>query len=181
MRLFPYWRTEQLRETCDLFFVLPQEMGNACRASSMKELHYLLSQFCPQRTKVEYLTPMAPRPEFNGSLAKANLFWVETQVETQVEHRPATRHRHRQIMVPSFFWPLAYLCSYFCTSGDLPTSTGLRSMDHSCRGCGVSDISGYTRCVCPALNKVIPSKNFLQLALSQCAAVVLIKDCIRTN
>lgn len=60
----------QLRETCDLFFVLAQEMGNACRANSMKELHYLLS-LLPQRTKVEYLTPMAPSPEFNGSLAKA--------------------------------------------------------------------------------------------------------------
>lgn len=42
----------------------------------------------------------------------------------------------------------------------------------------MSDIIGYMCCVCPALNKV--SKIFLQLALSQYAAVVLIKDYIRT-
>jgi len=70
----------------------------------------------------------------------------------------------------------------FRISGGLPISTAQRSVEHSCRGCEVSDITRCRLCVCPALNKALPCVGFSQWAsLSNYTTVGLIRNAVHNN
>lgn len=125
---------------------------NLCKYFAISYLSFTLRE---STLKVEYLTPMTLSPESNESLAKALGRPIFSSSTSRASHTAWADHGP--------IVPLTFLSPFtFGMSGGLPTSTALRSMDHSCRGCEVSDVARYRLCVCPALNKGIPCEDFSQ-------------------